>query len=1092
MATSIFQSVADLLKKGLSATDPALPTLLEERLATLTQTLDQLTALEVSSSGNGIEQWLLKFASLADALEPRVQSTLMVRALQVYAPPVAEVLTLADVIGIEWQPNADPPHPRAFAVNWDQITDWLSKPGSTAIDLLTSTITQPDDLKSLQALTLMLFTAPRALVNELEYTGQGFAALPLPPGEPIGVDLDDLTDLINSPITIGLPLPTPQDGSRTLAEIVAAATPPVTGAEGTLTVDGDPAGAGSEVVEIGLHLQNPSDFATETIDLGNGWSADFEANDTVPQDYKVRFGPTGVDPAVRPSGNLVLTIRKSMGNAIPLFSGDEKSNFSIAALGAGLTLRAQGAPFSVSVSAQDIVLTLQPEFLKFASFGLPIPDTLEMRSTVKLTFTPGEGIAWEGDNAVFPELSLRQVLPLDLKLGSDAAGASLDQVMVRFWIGLDASGVRLLLEQRYGARGSMGPLSAVLDGAGVAFGNWPGEAEGLLAPDGIGISLKAGPVDGGGFLKYFKENQEFGGALQVKILGIGAFAYGLYRTLPSGAPSFVAMIGIRLPIPGVQIGFGFAISGFGGLVGINRRADTDLLRERLASGAAGDVLFNDNPMANAPKLLGDMQQFFPSEDGIFLIGPTFQINWLELLKLDVGVFIELPGPRKIFIAGSARLVLGSEEFALVYLRMDFTGGIDLTRSLIFFDAALVNSHVLGIVRITGGVALRIAYGSNGYFLFSVGGFHPQFKPGAMDVPRVARVGVSFSAGVVWLKQDMYLALTSNTFQFGARVEAGLDLGPIAAHGWFGFDALVQFKPFYFIATIDAGFDVEALGVSLCSVRVSGQLTGPGPLQLQARASVKILLARVSGSISITLSSEPGQIINPIPNIPKHLKPELDDPGNLRFEGEDRGVILRDLDPKAKLCSPVGALIWEQKRAPLGLPISKLEGTSLGGFHTLTVKKSGAGTVTPEQDWFGEGTFRELSDAEALNMPKFVQHPSGIRVEGGKTTSQSTGAAKMKIDLYKLPKRIRIAVLIPISLYVNAGLVGVLDDRANGAAMPKPGAQVKVHQETWNAHASDGTVIASGVTSTAAAIGAMQVGGVAAPAANKPLVLAGVV
>jgi hypothetical protein len=121
MATSNFQLVADLLKKGLSATDPALPTPLEERLATQTQALGQLTALEVSSSGNGIEQWLVKFASQADALEPRVPLTLMVRALQVYAPPVAEVLTLADGIEIEWQPNADPPHPRAFAVNWDQI-----------------------------------------------------------------------------------------------------------------------------------------------------------------------------------------------------------------------------------------------------------------------------------------------------------------------------------------------------------------------------------------------------------------------------------------------------------------------------------------------------------------------------------------------------------------------------------------------------------------------------------------------------------------------------------------------------------------------------------------------------------------------------------------------------------------------------------------------------------------------------------------------------------------------------------------------------------------------------------------------------------
>ena len=73
--------------------------------------------------------------------------------------------------------------------------------------------------------------------------------------------------------------------------------------------------------------------------------------------------------------------------------------------------------------------------------------------------------------------------------------------------------------------------------------------------------------------------------------------------------------------------------------------------------------------------------------------------------------------------------------------------------------------------------LVIGYGSNGYFLFTVGGFHPSFNPGTLELPRVARVGVSLSLGIVWLKQEMYLAITSNTFQLGARVEAGIEIGP---------------------------------------------------------------------------------------------------------------------------------------------------------------------------------------------------------------------------------------------------------------------------------------------------------------------------
>jgi len=84
-----------------------------------------------------------------------------------------------------------------------------------------------------------------------------------------------------------------------------------------------------------------------------------------------------------------------------------------------------------------------------------------------------------------------------------------------------------------------------------------------------------------------------------------------------------------------------------------------MLRDRLASGAAGNVLFTDNPVKNAPMLLNDMRVLFPDQPDIFLVGPTLQLNWGYLLFLDLGVFIELPGPRKIFIAGSAHMLVGA-------------------------------------------------------------------------------------------------------------------------------------------------------------------------------------------------------------------------------------------------------------------------------------------------------------------------------------------------------------------------------------------------------------------------------------------------
>jgi hypothetical protein len=423
--------------------------------------------------------------------------------------------------------------------------------------------------------------------------------------------------------------------------------------------------------------------------------------------------------------------------------------------------------------------------------------------------------------------------------------------------------------------------------------------------------------------------------------------------------------------------------------------------------------------------------------------------------------------------------------------MDFIGGIDTTKSLIFFDAGLVNSQVLGIFRITGGVALRIAYGDNGYFLFTVGGFHPSFNPGAMELPRVARVGTSVSLGPVWLKQEMYLAITSNTFQLGFKVEAGLELGPISAHGWFAFDALIQFKPFYFVAQIDAGFDVEVEGVSLCNVHVEGRLSGPGPLVLEARASVRLLFVRVSGHVTIELSSNPPEQVAHIDNLPEYLKGELTNRDNLRIEGEDRSVVFAPLPADKQLFAPVGDLIWEQKRAPINLAIEKVEGVELGGWHTLAVT-SGLTGEAREEDWFGTGTYLKLPDSVALNSARFAKQQSGLRITASVLTPGPADTATIQIELVKLPKRFKFPGFLLGAVYASAALTGMLRERSTGAVLNPGKAKVSVTQEAWNAHGVDGKVKnAAALNSIQALSQARQMGGIALPATEKTFDLTGV-
>ena len=284
------------------------------------------------------------------------------------------------------------------------------------------------------------------------------------------------------------------------------------------------------------------------------------------------------------------------------------------------------------------------------------------------------------------------------------------------------------------------------------------------------------------------------------------------------------------------------------------------------------------------------------------------------------------------------------------------------------------------------MALRLAYGNNGYFLFSVGGFNASFNPGGLELPKVARAGVCTSVAIAWFKLENYFALTSNTFQIGASVEAGIELGPISAHGWIRFDALIQFEPFYFVAAIDAGFDVEVFGVSLCGVRVQGRLSGPGPLVVEARATVKVLFAKASESVTIKLGSGPHRC--PGRSIFCRRCGEFGKSENTRADGQDTSVVLRNdratIVNGATVVQAVGAVIWEQKPVPFSLDLQRFQGTPLSGKPPSGAVVSDA-AAGEERDWFGMGTYLNLSDSEALNNGRFTRRSpaSAFRWRGGR-------------------------------------------------------------------------------------------------------------
>jgi hypothetical protein len=1040
---NILTTVQALMKSALADSDPArpLPTILDDAA----DRLEDLFVLDLDPSGAGLEQWLAKFRSLTG--DVALRETLVIRVLQVKLPRAAEVLALVGAITLAWDDAAG--RPRAFGIDWTALEGFGSRPGDQAMKALLSRVRGLPDLKALQVLLLLLISGPDELVS-LECRRMGFLALPA--GD--GVDLTDLTNLVNSPVAV--PLATALGlAPATLTWI--GNLPPLTPGSARIELDAPDAVDPLAVLDglAATIVADASAVRAAKIPLwGTGWVLTGDTSGQAQVTARMRIDGNAVDlnATGRSSAQIRLFIGRSRapGDDALRFGDATGTHFAIRDVRVGVTFSPvlSEPPFGYTLSLDGVRFGVGTDLLAPLAMGLPLPGALVFDSAVDLSFLQGVGL--QGGTAG-GGLSLGIDIPkhLGFVLGGSGAGLWVDGMLLRVEVSIAGRQLAFRVLFRFDARAELGPIKATMTGAGAWIGRWTSGNAGLLEPTGIGLSLSAGPVSGSGFFGALGPG-EYGGALSLKILGIGAFAYGIYKELPGGGVSFVAVIGIRLPAPGIQVGFGFAISGFGGLIGINRRADTDKLRDRLVSGTAGDILFTDDPTKNAPRILGELRTLFPDEPGVHVFGPTIQLNWLSIVKLDMGLFIELPGPRKIFIAGSGRMVIGSEDFALVYFRLDFIGGVDLTASLIFFDGALVNSHLLGIMRITGGLAFRLAYGANGYFVLSIGGFHPQFVPGGLALPKVPRAGASVDLSIVWFRQEMYFAITSNTVQFGSRTEAGVEIGPISVHGWFGFDALIQFTPFHFVATVDAGMAASFSGVEFASIRVRGELSGPGPLVLRATASVKILI-RVSKSVTITLDRTPPESVPQIENLATHLRDEIRKPANLRAEGEDRDVVFlapgagTALKPEAIV--PVGKVVWEQKRVPLDRTLEKAEGRPLPSPRRLTVAVTGAST-TPEEDLFALGTFANLSDAEALSGPTFSPGRSGFQLEIAQRTS-AAGSPKPYddgVEVVRLPARSRFTS--PLLATFSSDLLESLVERGRGAAVKKQSPAVTVAHEPW--------------------------------------------
>jgi len=619
-------------------------------------------------------------------------------------------------------------------------------------------------------------------------------------------------------------------------------------------------------------------------------------------------------------------------------------------------------------------------------------ESLELSATITWSNKTGFGFSGHG--------SLEVNIPVHLSIAGDVL--TVDTIYIALRIG-DKNSLALQVALTGGL--NIGPVAATVDRIGVQLQLQPrGEADppgnfgdldlgfGFKPPNGLGLLIDVGVLTGGGFLSVDTANGRYAGVLQLSITkaNLALTVIGLLDTrLPGGAKGFSFLLIITAQFPRIQLGFGFALTGVGGLAGINRSIVVEALQTGVRNHSVDHILFPKNPVAEATQLISDLSTIFPPTEGQYVFGPMASIVWgtPTIIEAELGIILELPHPIRLIILGQLNAVLPDKKSAIVELHLDIVGVLDFAEKRLAIDATLHDSR-LAAFNAYGDMALRLSWGERPNFALAVGGLHPQFQapPG---FPTLRRLTVALGTGEnPRLSLQTYLAVTSNTIQIGALAELYAEAAGFNIYGCIGFDVLIVL-PFSFTANLSAGVALRRGTQVIASVHVSATLTGPDFWHSWGEASISLLFFSVTVHFDATFGV-------PVPTEVEVTAPwdilqaEIGKTANWSITPPPASSQVVTLtappagDSHLTLLDPLGGLTLREKAVPLDRTLTKFGEGKLDQPQRFTIRTVSVGALPatpgrPLLDHFAPAQFEEMSDAEKLSRPSFERMQAGTTI-----------------------------------------------------------------------------------------------------------------
>lgn len=330
-----------------------------------------------------------------------------------------------------------------------------------------------------------------------------------------------------------------------------------------------------------------------------------------------------------------------------------------------------------------------------------------------------------------------------------------------------------------------------------------------LALNGLGLSFDGAGISLSGL--FLNNNGDYIGGAAVAIEDMFSLsAIGGYKKLPSGASLFI-FASLMAPLGGPPF---FFVTGIAGGFGYNRMLPPATL---MSNHPFFKIMSGQIPISTDPKqgmsdltALDDPKTGFAPKAGDYWIAAGIQFISFGFINGKVILAVAFGHDFSIDILGVASFGINP----VAYFEIDILVTVDQEKFLLIAGVS-PNSYLIhpDIFNLSGDFGLGVWHSGPHAddFLVSIGGFHPYFK--APDYyPQIDRVSVKAVVfGFVHLTIECFFACTPQALMAGASVSLSATFAGIGAGLDVYVDVLIQWDPFFILATMGVTVWFEFMG-----------------------------------------------------------------------------------------------------------------------------------------------------------------------------------------------------------------------------------------------------------------------------------------